>query len=317
MKPSHKRNKIALIGGGHIGGTIAHLAALKRLGDIVILERTEGYAKGKALDLEQMEPIESCDATIKGTADYKDIEGADVVIVSAGVARTQGIASREALLQTNHEIIKTVAAGVSRYCPHAFVIVITNPLDAMTYAFWKESGLSHKMVVGMAGVLDTARFRLFLARALHVSVESVTAFVLGGHGDTMIPLVRYSAVNGIPLPDIIKMGWISGAEVEQIVHRTVHGGAEIVNLLQNGSAFYAPAAAAIEMTESYLMNKRKIFPCCTYLSGEYNMRDVYFGVPIIIGESGVEKIIEIELNAEEKELLRKSAVSVRKLIESL
>jgi len=317
MNKAHTRHKIALIGGGNIGGTLAHLAGFKNLGDIVILDRTEGYAKGKALDLEQTHPVEAYDARIIGTADYSDIKDSDVVIISAGIPRTPDISTRDKLLKVNYDVIKTVANGVKKYCPEAFVIVITNPLDAMVYAFQQESGLPQHMVVGMAGILDSSRFRLFLAQALGVSVEDVTAFVLGGHGDTMVPLVRYSTVAGIPLPDIIKMGWISQQEVEQIIQRTVHGGAEIVNLLQTGSAFYAPATSAIEMAESYLRNRRRILPCAAYLNGEYGIQGIYFGVPTLIGANGVEKIITIELNSEEKKLIERSAKSVKDLLGTL
>jgi malate dehydrogenase len=311
-----KRHKIALIGGGNIGGTLAHLAALRNLGDVVILDRTGDYARGKALDIEQSSPVEGCDSRLIGTSEYKDLEGSDVVIITAGVARKPGM-SRDDLLSINNEVMKTVGAGVKEYCPNAFVIVVTNPLDAMVYAFQKASGLPHYRVVGMAGVLDSARFRLFIARELNVSVEDVSAFVLGGHGDTMVPLIRYTTIAGIPLPDIIKMGWIAKERLEQIVQRTREGGAEIVKLLQTGSAFYAPATSAIEMAESYLRDRRRVLACAAYLNGEYGVKGLYVGVPAIIGANGVEKIVEINLNAEEKTMFTHSVNAVEGLVNAL
>ena len=309
-----KRNKIALIGGGNIGGTIAHLCGLKELGDIIILDRGGEVASGKALDIEQSAPVEAYDANYKGTADYKDIEGADVVIITAGIPRQPGM-SRDDLLSVNMEVMKTVADGIKKYCPEAFVIVVTNPLDAMVYAFQQYSGLPPEKVIGMAGVLDSSRFRLFLARELNVSVEDVTAFVLGGHGDTMVPLVRYSTVAGIPLTDIIKMGWLSSQKLDEIVDRTRNGGAEIVKLLQKGSAFYAPATSAVEMAESYLKDRKRVLTCAAHLNGQYGAKNIYVGVPIVIGKNGVEKILEIELDANEKAMFDKSVDAVRGLID--
>lgn len=311
-----KRHKIALIGGGNIGGTLAHLAALKNLGDVIILDKTADFARGKALDLEQSTPVEAYDAHISGTSDYKDIEGADVVIITAGVARKPGM-SRDDLLSINKEVMKIAGEGVKKHCPNAFVIVVTNPLDAMVYAFQQASGLPHNKVVGMAGVLDSARFRLFIARELNVSVEDITAFVLGGHGDSMVPLVRYTTVAGIPLPDIIKMGWISQEKIDQIVQRTRDGGAEIVKLLQTGSAFYAPATSAIEMAESYLKDRKRILPCAAHLNGEYGVKDLYVGVPVVIGSKGVEKVVEIQLDANEKEKFNSSVAAVKGLVDAL
>jgi malate dehydrogenase len=311
-----KRNKIALIGGGNIGGTLAHLCGLKELGDVVILDRGGGVASGKALDIEQSSTVEGYDAALSGTSDYKDIKGADVVIITAGVPRQPGM-SRDDLLSVNLEVMKSVAEGVKAHAPNAFVIVVTNPLDAMVYAFQKYSGLPAHKVVGMAGVLDSARFKLFLARELDVSPEDVTAFVLGGHGDTMVPMVRYTTVAGIPLPDVIKMGWMSQKRLDEIVDRTRNGGAEIVQLLQKGSAFYAPATAAIEMAESYLKDRRRVLACAAYLNGEYGLKDLYVGVPVIIGEKGVEKIIELSLNPDEQKMLDASVTAVRGLLDAI
>jgi malate dehydrogenase len=311
-----KRNKIALVGGGNIGGTLAHLCGIKNLGDVVILDRGMGIASGKALDIEQSSSIECYDSFLKGTSEYSDIEGSDVVIVTAGIPRQPGM-SRDDLLNTNAEVMKSVAEGVAKYCPQAFIIIVTNPLDAMVYEFQKHSGLPHNKVVGMAGVLDSARFKLFIARELKVSVEDVTAFVLGGHGDTMVPLIRYTTVAGIPLPDLIKMKRTTKERIDAIVDRTRNGGAEIVQLLQKGSAFYAPATAAIEMAESYLRDRRRIQACAVYLNGEYGVKDLYVGVPAIIGFNGVESIIEIELNPEEKKMFDSSVAAVRTLIDVL
>ena len=308
-----KRNKIALVGAGNIGGTLAHLAGLKNLGDIVVLDVAEGVAQGKALDLEQSSVVEDFDAVIKGTSKYEDIAGADVVIVTAGIARKPGM-SRDDLMATNSGIITAVAKGIKEHAPNAFVIVITNPLDAMVYVMQKVSGLPKNKVVGMAGVLDSARMSLFLAREFNVSVEDINACVLGGHGDTMVPLIRYSTVAGIPIPDLIEMGWTTKTKIEEIVQRTRDGGAEIVKLLGTGSAFYAPAASAILMAESYLFDKRKILPVAAYLNGEYGVKDLYIGVPAIIGKNGVEKIIEIKLNAQELTMFNRSVEAVKKLI---
>ncbi len=309
-----KRNKIALVGAGNIGGTLAHLAGLKNLGDVVILDVNEGVAKGKALDLEQSSVVENFDANFTGTSNYADIAGADVVIVTAGIARKPGM-SRDDLMATNASIIKTVAEGVKEHAPNAFVIVITNPLDAMVYVMQKVSGLPTNKVVGMAGVLDSSRMSLFLAREFGVSVENVNACVLGGHGDTMVPLIRYSSVAGIPIPDLIEMGWTTKTKIEEIVQRTRDGGAEIVKLLGTGSAFYAPATSAIAMAESYLFDRKRVLPVAAHLNGEYGVKGLYIGVPAIIGKEGVEKIVEIKLNTSELTMFNRSVEAVKKLIE--
>ncbi len=309
------RRKIALIGGGQIGGTLAHLVALKELGDVVLFDIVEGLPQGKSLDLAQAGPIEGFDARLKGTNSYADIAGADVVIVTAGVPRKPGM-SRDDLLGINLKVMAAVGDGIKNHAPNAFVICITNPLDAMVWALQKASGMPHRKVVGMAGVLDSSRFRYFLADEFNVSVEDVTAFVLGGHGDTMVPLVRYSTVAGIPLPDLVKMGWTSQARIDEIVDRTRNGGAEIVNLLKTGSAFYAPAASAVAMAESYLRDKKRVLPCAAYLNGEYGVKDMYVGVPVVIGSKGVERIVEIELNSAERGMFEKSVASVESLVEA-
>lgn len=311
-----RRNKISVIGGGNIGGTLAHLAALKGMGDVVILDRTSDYAKGKALDLEHTLPVEGMDSNITGTADYKDIEGSDVIIITAGIPRQPGM-SRDDLLSTNAEVMKSVGEYVKKHASNAFVIIVTNPLDAMVYAFQKFSGMPHKKVVGMAGVLDSSRFKLFLARELNVSVCDINTFVLGGHGDTMVPFSRYTTVGGIPISEIIKMGWISQERLDQIIQRTRDGGAEVVKLLQKGSAFYAPATSAIEMADAYLNDRRKIIPCAAYLTGEYGYKGIYAGVPVIIGKNGVEKVIELSLALEEKAAFDNSVQAVHQLIEVL
>ncbi len=311
-----KRNKIALIGAGNIGGTLAHLAGLKNLGDIVVLDVNEGAAKGKALDLEQSSVVEDFDSNIIGTNNYSEIAEADVVIVTAGIARKPGM-SRDDLLNTNTAIIKSVAEGIKEHAPNAFVIVITNPLDAMVYVMQKISGLPANKVVGMAGVLDSARMSLFLAREFNVSVEDVNAFVLGGHGDTMVPLVRYSSVAGIPVPDLIEMGLTTKTKIDEIVQRTRDGGAEIVKLLGTGSAFYAPASSAILMAESYLFDKRKVLPVAAQLNGEYGVKNLYIGVPAVIGKNGVEKILEIKLNSQELTMFNRSVEAVKNLIDEL
>ena len=309
------RAKIALIGSGMIGGTLAHLIGLKELGDVVLFDIMEGLPQGKALDIAESSPVDSFDSAFTGVNDYADIKGADVVIVTAGVPRKPGM-SRDDLLEINLKVMEQVGAGIKKYAPDAFVICITNPLDAMVWALQKASGLPHKKVVGMAGVLDSSRFRYFLADEFNVSVEDVTAFVLGGHGDTMVPLVRYSAVAGIPLPDLVKMGWTSQARIDEIVDRTRNGGAEIVNLLKTGSAFYAPAASAIAMAESYLRDKKRVLPCAAYLNGEYNVRDMYVGVPVVIGSKGVERIVEIELAGKDREAFDKSVGAVQGLVDA-
>ncbi len=309
------RNKIALIGAGMIGGTLAHLAGLKELGDVVLFDIAEGIPEGKALDLAQSGPVEGFDSHLKGTNQYTDIKGADVIIVTAGVARKPGM-SRDDLLEINLKVMGQVGAGIKKYAPKAFVICITNPLDAMVWALQKASGLPRNMVVGMAGVLDSARFRHFLADEFDVSVEDVTAFVLGGHGDTMVPLPRYSTVAGIPLPDLIKMKWLTKARLDQIVKRTRNGGAEIVGLLKTGSAYYAPASSAISMAESYLKDKKRVLPCAAYLNGEYGVTGLYVGVPVVIGAKGMERVVEIELNASERKEFMGSVEAVKGLVEA-
>ena len=309
------RRKIALIGAGQIGGTLALLAASKELGDVVLFDIMDGVPQGKALDLAQSGPVLGYDAVLKGTSEYKDIAGADVVIVTAGVPRKPGM-SRDDLLEINLKVMEQVGAGIAKYAPNAFVICITNPLDAMVWALQKFSGLPTQRVVGMAGVLDSARFRHFIADELKVSVEDVTAFVLGGHGDTMVPLARYSTVAGIPLTDLVKMGWLTKDKLDSIVQRTRDGGAEIVGLLKTGSAFYAPAASAIEMAESYLKDKRRLLPCAAFLKGEYGVKGSYVGVPAILGANGVEKVVEISLSSAEQKAFDKSVSAVLGLIEA-
>lgn len=307
------RKKIALIGGGMIGGTLAHLAALKELGDIVIFDIAEGLPQGKALDLAQSGPVEGFNAKLSGANSYEAIAGADVCIVTAGVPRKPGM-SRDDLLGINLKVMASVGAGIKQYAPNAFVICITNPLDVMVWALQKYCGLPPEKVVGMAGVLDSARFRHFLAEEFNVSVQDVTAFVLGGHGDTMVPLIRYSAVAGIPVPDLIKMGWSTQEKIDKIVQRTRDGGAEIVSLLKTGSAYYAPATSAIEMAESYLKDKKRLLPCAAHLTGQYGVKDTYVGVPVVIGAKGVERIAEIALNDEDKAGFKKSVDAVHGLM---
>jgi malate dehydrogenase len=309
------RNKIALIGAGQIGGTLAHLAALKEMGDIVIFDIVEGMPQGKALDLAQSGPVEGYNAKLKGANDYADIAGADVVIVTAGVARKPGM-SRDDLIGINLKVMKAVGEGIAAHAPNAFVICITNPLDAMVWALQKFSGLPANKVCGMAGVLDSARFSHFLAEEFDVSVQDVNTFVLGGHGDTMVPLTRYSTVAGIPVPDLVKMGWSTQEKIDEIVQRTRDGGAEIVGLLKTGSAYYAPAASAIEMAESYLKDKKRLLPCAAYLTGEYGVNEMYVGVPTIIGADGIEKIVEIDLQGEEKTGFDHSVNAVKGLVEA-
>jgi malate dehydrogenase len=310
-----KRNKIALIGAGQIGGTLAHLIGLKELGDVVMFDIAEGTPQGKSLDLAQSSPVDGFDANFTGVNTYEPIEGADVCIVTAGVPRKPGM-SRDDLLSINLKVMEQVGAGIKKYAPNSFVICITNPLDAMVWALQKTCGLPKQMVVGMAGVLDSARFRYFLADEFNVSVQDVTAFVLGGHGDTMVPLPRYSTVAGIPLPDLVKMGWTTQARVDEIVNRTANGGAEIVNLLKTGSAFYAPAASAISMAESYLRDKKRVLPCAAWLNGEYGINDLYVGVPVVLGAKGVERIVEIELSSAERDAFERSAASVQTLVDA-
>ncbi|HET7413375.1 MAG TPA: malate dehydrogenase [Pararhizobium sp.] len=309
------RHKIALIGAGHIGGTLAHLIGLKELGDVVMFDIAEGIPQGKSLDIAESSPVEGFDARYTGVNDYAAIEGADVCIVTAGVPRKPGM-SRDDLLGVNLKVMEQVGAGIKKYAPNAFVICITNPLDAMVWALQKFSGLPKNKVVGMAGVLDSARFRYFLAEEFGVSVEDVTAFVLGGHGDSMVPLTRYSTVAGIPIPDLVKMGWTSKDRIEKVVQRTRDGGAEIVGLLKTGSAFYAPASSAIQMAESFLKDKKRVLPCAAHLSGQYGVKDMYVGVPTVIGAGGVERIIEIELNKSEQKMFDSSVSAVQGLCEA-
>jgi malate dehydrogenase len=307
------RKKIALIGAGNIGGTLAHLAALRELGDIILFDVVEGVPQGKALDLAQAGPVEGYDAALKGSNDYADIAGADVCIVTAGVARKPGM-SRDDLIGINLKVMKAVGEGIRTHAPDSFVICITNPLDAMVWALREFSGLPHHMVVGMAGVLDSARFRHFLAEEFNVSVEDVTAFVLGGHGDTMVPVVQYSTVAGIPVPDLIKMGWSTQDKIDEIVKRTRGGGGEIVALLKTGSAFYAPATSAIMMAESYLKDKKRVLPAAVHLTGQYGVDDLYVGVPVVIGAGGVERIVEIELDETGRQNFQVSVDAVKELL---
>ena len=307
------RSRIALIGGGQIGGTLAHLIGLKELGDALLFDIVEGLPQGKTLDIAQSGPVEGFDAKFKGTNSYADIAGADVIIVTAGVARKPGM-SRDDLLGINLKVMSAVGEGIKTHAPNAFVICITNPLDAMVWALRQFCGLPHNKVVGMAGVLDSARFRHFLAEELNVSVEDVSAFVLGGHGDTMVPMPRFSTVAGVPLPELVKMGWISQARLDQLTQRTRDGGAEIVGLLKTGSAFYAPASSAIAMAESYLRDKKRVLPCAAYVDGKYGLKDLYVGVPVVIGAGGVERIVELDLTKGERAMFDKSVDSVNGLI---
>jgi len=309
------RKKIALIGSGQIGGTLAHLVGLKELGDVVMFDIAEGVPQGKGLDIAESSPVDGFDAHYTGANSYEAIAGADVVIVTAGVPRKPGM-SRDDLLGINLKVMEQVGAGLKQYAPNAFVICITNPLDAMVWALREFSGLPHEKVVGMAGVLDSARFRYFLADEFNVSVQDVTAFVLGGHGDDMVPSVRYSTVAGIPLPDLVKMGWTTQERIDAIVKRTRGGGGEIVNLLKTGSAFYAPASSAISMAESYLKDQRRVLPCAAYLDGEYGVKGMYVGVPVILGANGVEKIVEISLDADETKMFATSVASVKSLVDA-
>jgi malate dehydrogenase len=309
------RPKIALIGAGQIGGTLAHLAALKELGDVVLFDIAEGTPEGKALDIASSGPSGKFDATMSGTQDYADIAGADVCIVTAGVARKPGM-SRDDLLGINLKVMKSVGEGIAKHAPDAFVICITNPLDAMVWALREFSGLPHNKVCGMAGVLDSARFRHFLATEFNVSMKDVTAFVLGGHGDTMVPLVRYSTVAGIPLPDLVKMGWTTQDKLDAIVQRTRDGGAEIVGLLKTGSAFYAPATSAIEMAESYLKDQKRVLPCAAYVDGAYGLNGFYVGVPTVIGAGGIERVVEISMNKDEQTMFDNSVNAVKGLVEA-
>jgi malate dehydrogenase len=307
------RKKIALVGAGQIGGTLALLAGMKELGDVTLIDVVEGVPQGKALDIAEASPVDGFNAGYAGSNDYADLKGADVVIVTAGIPRKPGM-SRDDLIGVNTGIIKTVGTAIKENCPNAFVIVITNPLDVMVWVMREVSGLPANKVVGMAGVLDSARFRYFLSEEFGVSVQDVTAFVLGGHGDTMVPSVRYSTVAGIPLPDLVKMGWTTQEKLDQIVQRTRDGGAEIVKHLKTGSAFYAPAASAIAMAESYLLDQKRVLPCAAQLTGQYGVDGLYVGVPVVLGAGGVERIVEIELNAAEKADFDKSVAAVKELV---
>ena len=310
------RRKIALVGAGHIGGTLALLIGLKELGDVVLCDVVEGVPQGKGLDLAESSPIEGFDASYLGSNHYSAIADAAVVIVTAGFPRKPGM-SRDDLLSANADVVAKVGAAIKEYCPSAFVIVVTNPLDAMVWVMREASGLPHHRVVGMAGVLDSARFRYFIADELKVSVEDVTAFVLGGHGDDMVPLLRYSTVAGIPLPDLVKMGWTTQEQLDKIINRTRGGGGEIVALLKTGSAYYAPAAAAVAMAESYLKDKKRVLPCAAWLDGQYGVNELYVGVPVVIGAEGVERVVEIALDTAEKAMFDKSVSAVRGLIDAM
>ena len=307
------RPKIALIGAGQIGGTLAHLAAMKELGDVVLFDIAEGVPEGKALDIAESGPAEGFDASLKGTQDYADIAGAAVCIVTAGVARKPGM-SRDDLLGINLKVMKSVGEGIKAHAPDAFVICITNPLDAMVWALQQFSGLPANKVCGMAGVLDSARFRHFLSLEFDVSMRDVSAFVLGGHGDTMVPLARYSTVAGIPLPDLVGMGWTTQEKLDAIIQRTRDGGAEIVGLLKTGSAFYAPATSAIEMAESYLKDQKRLLPCAAQCNGEFGLKGMYVGVPTVIGAKGIERIVDIKLNKDEQAMFDKSVEAVKGLM---
>ena len=309
------RTKIALIGAGQIGGTLAHLAAIKEMGDVVLFDIADGTPQGKALDIAEAGPVEGFDASLKGTTDYADIAGADVCIVTAGVPRKPGM-SRDDLLGINLKVMKAVGEGIKAHAPNAFVICITNPLDAMVWALREYSGLPHNKVCGMAGVLDSARFRHFLSLEFEVSMRDVTAFVLGGHGDTMVPLARYSTVAGIPLPDLVEMGWTTQEKLDAIIQRTRDGGAEIVGLLGNGSAFYAPATSAIEMAEAYLNDQKRLLPCAAYVDGALGLKGMYVGVPTIIGAGGIEKVVDIKMNKDEQAMFDKSVDAVKGLVEA-
>ncbi len=309
-------NKISLIGAGNIGGTLAHLAALKRLGDITLIDVVEGMPQGKALDLSQSSAVEGFTGKIKGTNDFSKMKKSDVIIITAGLPRQPGM-SRDDLLETNGKIIKKIGLDIKKYAPKAFVICITNPLDAMVYVLQKYSKLPKKMCVGMAGVLDSSRMKFFLSEALDISINDVETFVLGGHGDDMVPLVNYTTIGGIPLVDYIKMKKIPLSKIQKIVDRTRMGGGEIVKLLKRGSAFYAPASSAIQMAEAYLLDQKKLLPCAAYLNGQYGLKNMYMGVPTIIGKKGIEKIIEVKLSAKEKLMLKKSVKSVQGLVSAV
>ena len=306
------RKKIALVGAGNIGGTLAHLIGLKELGDIILIDVADGMPQGKALDLVQSSTIESFNATIKGSTNYKEMKNADVVIVTAGFQRRPGM-TRDDLVEKNSSIVQQVGKGIKKYCPKAFVICITNPLDAMVSILQKHAGLKTNMCVGMAGVLDSARLKYFLSNEFGVSVQDVNAFVLGGHGDTMVPLIRYSTVSGVPVPELIKLKWTTQKKIDAIIERTRDGGGEIGRLMKTASAFYAPASSAIAMAESYLKDNKRVLPCAAYLNGEYGVKGLYVGVPVVIGKKGVEKIVELKLNSTEKKQFNNSMKAVRNL----
>ena len=306
------RKKIALVGAGNIGGTLAHLIGLKELGDVVLIDIADGMPKGKALDLVQSSTIEYFNSHIKGSTNYKDMKNADVVIVTAGFQRRPGM-TRDDLVEKNSSIMKTVGKGIKVNCPKAFVICITNPLDAMVSVLQKSAGLKTNMCIGMAGVLDSARLKYFLAQEFKVSVQDVSAFVLGGHGDTMVPLIRYATVSGVPVPELINLKWSTKKKIDEIIERTRDGGGEIGRLMKTATAFYAPASSAIAMAESYLKDKKRVLPCAAYLNGEYGVKGLYVGVPVIIGKKGVEKILELKLTASEKKQFNNSVKSVKSL----
>lgn len=308
-----KKAKISLIGGGNIGGTLAFLSVMKNLGDVTLFDINDGTARGKALDIAQSASVLGSSSKIMGSNNYEDTKDSDVIIITAGSPRKDGM-SRDDLISINTAVMKEVGSNIKKYSPNAFVIVITNPLDVMVWVLREACGFAHNKVIGMAGVLDTARFSYFLAEEFNVSVSDVTSFVLGGHADTMVPIARYSTVKGIPVPDLIKMGWSSDARINEIIKRTRNGGGEIVSLLKNGSAFYAPAVAAIEMAQSFLLDKKAILPCAAYLNGQYGQKDVYAGVPVVIGKNGVERIVEVALNSSELEEFNNSVDHVRSLM---
>lgn len=308
--------KIALIGAGQIGGTLAELTLEKQLGDVVLFDVFEGIAKGKALDLSQMASLKQIDCKITGTSDYKDIADADVCIITAGFPRKPGM-SRDDLLTKNLDVIKSVASGIKNYASNAFCVMVTNPLDVMVYAFYRLSGLAPNKVVGMAGILDSARFISFLAEELKVSKKDINAMVLGGHGDDMVPLPRFSTVSGVPLTELVELGILKKDRLAAIIDRTRKGGGEIVSLLGNGSAFYAPALSAITMAESYLLDQKRMLPCASLLTNQYDVENLFVGAPVIIGKDGVEKVIELKLNNEEKDAFNRSKLSVAKVVNEL
>ncbi len=308
-----KRPKISLIGAGNIGGTLAHIIAQEKLGDVVLFDLMKGLPQGKALDIAQSTPIEGHPVNVSGSNCYKDLKGSDIVIITAGIPRKTGM-SRDDLIETNAKIMKSIGKELATHCPESFVIVVTNPLDAMVYELQRSSGFPAHKVVGMAGILDSTRLRYFIAQEFKVSVQEVQALVLGGHGDSMVPLLNYTCIGGIPLSDFVKMGWVTKQRLDEIVQRTRDGGAEIVALLKTGSAFYAPATSIIAMARSYLNDEKRLLPCAAMLNGEYGVDNLYVGVPIIIGKNGVERIVELPLSKEERLAFDKSVDHVRRLI---